>query len=208
MILKGFRFGMILQLALGPISLFILQVGLEWGTALSLQGVMGVTLVDGLYVLGAILGMGALIEKSPKGKLYLKYIGGTILILFGLSYILPIFSYQVMAESSLEPVSNQSIFIQAVIMTGGNPLTMVFWAGVFSTKMSEENMTRKSMYLFGCGAILSTLLCMTLIALLGGYLSLLVSRSLLVAMNVIVGLLLIVFGIKTIWRRKLPIADS
>ncbi len=199
MILKGFRFGMILQLAVGPISLFILQVALSSGLGRSLQGVVGVTLVDGLFVLGAILGLGNLIDRTTKIKVYMKYFGGCVVIIFGVSYVMSVFGHQLLPSIGPGYSFNESVFVRAVAMTSGNPLTLVFWAGVFSTKMVEEKMTRKHMYLFGIGAILSTFLCMTLIAVLGGYLSPFLDESLILVLNVFVGLILIAYGLKSIF---------
>ena len=48
MIAKGFRFGLLLQFALGPMTLLIFQIAVASGFAVAIQGVVGVTLVDGL----------------------------------------------------------------------------------------------------------------------------------------------------------------
>jgi len=51
MLIKGFRFGMILQIAVGPLCLFIFQTAVTSGFFTAMIGVMGVALVDALYIL-------------------------------------------------------------------------------------------------------------------------------------------------------------
>lgn len=198
MILRGFKFGMILQLAVGPISVFILQVALTKGLSQGLKGTIGVTLVDGLFIVAAIFGIGALIDESERIKSYLKYCGGIVLILFGISSILASFDINMLPSLSLSMNNSQSVFIKAAIMTAANPLTIVFWAGVFSSKMSEDGMTRTMMYLFGFGAVLSTLICLTFLAFIGSWLSVAVNPDIFIPVNFLIGLFLIGFGIKSI----------
>lgn len=202
MILRGFKFGMILQLAVGPISLYILQVALTAGVRQGLKGTVGVTLVDGLFIVAAILGIGSLLNKNTHVKKYLKYFGGMVLIVFGVSTILGVFDISFLprfsySKFSLLTSNASSVFIKAVIMTAANPLTIVFWAGVFSSKMAEDGMTKTMMYLFGLGAVLSTLICLTSLTLLGSLLSVAINEEILLWMNLAVGLLLVGFGIKS-----------
>ncbi|WP_409228747.1 LysE family transporter, partial [Gudongella sp. SC589] len=67
-IFSGFRFGMILQLAIGPISLLVLQTAITRGLSQAMLGVLGVTLVDAVFVIAAILGLGAVINKNKNAK--------------------------------------------------------------------------------------------------------------------------------------------
>ena len=72
MIVKGFRFGMILQLAIGPMCIFIFQTSIKYGFLQAEQGVIGTAIVDSLEILLAILGVGMILEKSKKAEFILK----------------------------------------------------------------------------------------------------------------------------------------
>ena len=61
---KGFRFGLILQAAVGPVSVFIFQTAASFGIVSAEAAVMGVTIADLICVLAAIWGVGTLLEKS------------------------------------------------------------------------------------------------------------------------------------------------
>ena len=64
MILKGFKFGMLLQFAVGPVCIFILQMASLRGFYMAEIGVLGVVLIDGIFIICAILGISSIIDKK------------------------------------------------------------------------------------------------------------------------------------------------
>ncbi|WP_010294988.1 LysE family translocator [Clostridium senegalense] len=196
MFLKGLKFGMLLQLAIGPVCIFILQMASLKGFYIAETGVLGVTIVDGLYIFAAILGIASIIEKR-KVKVGLKIFGAIILIIFGLSTVLGQFDINFIPSLSLQGAGNSnSVFLKSIILTASNPLTIVFWAGVFSTKIIEENMKRKDIYIFGIGALMATLSFLTLVAVVGTFTKVFLPAYVIQILNIIVGVLLIYFGVK------------
>jgi len=208
MIYKGFKFAILLQIAVGPVCIFLFQTAANNGLLLALSGVVGVALVDALFILLAIFGIGAIINKYSGAKKILTYFGTLILILFGLSIILETFGKPILPSFSLLSSENaSSVFLKTIILTLSNPLTILFWAGVFSTKITENNMDRKDMYLFGIGAILSTLFFLSLIAFIGSIATKFLSRNILDMLNIAVGLLLVFFGVRSVVKSKAIIAN-
>lgn len=202
MIWKGFRFGMFLQIAVGPICLFIFQTAATSGFMAAETGVLGVVVIDGLYILAAIFGIGRILQRYQKMKGIISYFGATVLMLFGLSNIvsgigvsfIPTLDFH--AEQTIEIV-----FVKTLVLTLSNPLTIIFWAGVLSTKLIEENLQQRDMYLFGLGAVLSTFLFLTIISILGTFLFLFLDPVVLKGLNIIVGIVLVAFGIRTAIKR-------
>ncbi|SES37446.1 LysE/ArgO family amino acid transporter [Psychrobacillus sp. OK032] len=198
MIWKGFRFGMFLQIAVGPICLFIFQTAATSGFVAAATGVLGVAIIDGLYILAAIIGIGKILNKYPKMKEVIRYFGAAVLVLFGLSNIVGVFGFSIIP--SLNFHSEQSveiIFVKTLVLTLSNPLTILFWAGVLSTKLVEENLQQRDMYSFGLGAVLSTLFFLMLISILGSFLLIFAEPVVLKGLNIIVGIVLVAFGIRT-----------
>lgn len=213
MLSKGFRFGMLLQIAIGPISIFIFQVAVSSGFLAALTASVAVTLTDGLFILAAIIGIGTLLEQNEKLKKFMMYGGGLVLLIFGINMIL------VAVGNMTDPVgagsevvqhreyigdNALSLGLQAFALTAANPLTVLFWVGVFSAKMSEDAMTKRQMYFFGLGAVLSTLICMSVIAGVGAVLKVFVGSSVMAVMNLLVGLVLVRFSVKVIFRDRVP----
>ena len=206
MILKGFRFGMILQFAVGPVCLFIFQTAVSSGVSIALLGVLGVSLVDAFFILAAIMGLGALLNKNEQAKTLIRTLGASILILFGLSTLLGVFGVSILPSLNLsggQTVDN--VFVKTMLLTLSNPLTILFWAGVFSSRVAEENMKRQNMYLFGAGAVLSTLLFLSAVALVGSFVNVFLSAFTLSLLNGAVGLVLIGFGSKTLYKIRLGV---
>lgn len=202
MIFKGFKFGMLLQLAIGPVCVFIFQLATLHGFFGAEAGVLGVVLIDGLYILAAILGIGAVIEKY-KIELGVKTFGAIVLFIFGLSTILGLFNINLIPSlNAFSAFHSSSYFLQTVVLTISNPLTIIFWAGVFSSKIAENSMNIKEVYSFGFGAVLSTLFFLSLIAVIGSFTKTFLSVTSMKALNLIVGMLLIYFSLKMVIKRN------
>lgn len=198
MLLKGFRFGMLLQLAVGPVCMFIFNTAALSGFSSAEGGVFGAAVADGLFILAAILGVGTLMQKE-KIKKYFKGFGAAVMCIFGLSIILGQIGINLPAVGALSKVADsKSSFLHVFALTASNPLTIVFWAGVFSSKISEERYTREQLCCFGTGAILSTLFFLSITAAAGSGLKAFLPSGAISVINVAVGAVLIYFGIKMI----------
>lgn len=202
MFFKGFRFGMLLQLAVGPVALFIFQMAALSGVQAAYTGVMGVVLVDGIFIVAAIMGIAAIIEKR-QAAFILKVFGALILIVFGLSTLLGIFGFSFIPSLNLaQSADTGTVFQRAVLITASSPLTILFWAGVFSAKVAEEKMARNEIYIFGIGALLSTIFFLSVVVIFGNFSGKFLPDFAILLMNAIVGLLLIFFGVKMFFKKE------
>jgi threonine/homoserine/homoserine lactone efflux protein len=201
MLFKGFKFGMLLQLAIGPVCIFIFQMASLKRFYIAETGVLGVALIDGFFIIVAILGIASIIDKKNI-RVFLKIFGATILFIFGFSTVLSQFDISFLPSLNMQNISNSNnVFTRAIILTTSNPLTIIFWSGVFSSKVAEENMKRKDVYLFGFGALTSTIFSLTLIALIGSFAKVFLPTNIVQALNIIVGLLLIYFSVRMILKK-------
>ena len=201
MIFKGFRFGMILQLAIGPVCMFIFQTSLTLGFFPALSGVLGVALTDGTEILLAIWGVGAILQHSPAAKAVSRWFGAGVLMLFGISSILGAFGISLLPGLGLSVGDSGSVFLRAVVLTLSNPLTIVFWAGVFAGRIAEGDLTDKDQKTFGFGCVLATLFFLSLVAGVGHVTHRMLPDLVIRILNVAVGLVLIGFGLRHLRRR-------
>ena len=198
---KGFRFGALLQIAVGPVCLFIFQTAASSGFLAAEAAVLAVTLADSLYVAAALLGIGTIIEKNSSAGRIFKYLGAAVITLFGISSILGAFGVNILPGiGGMAETSSESAFVNALLLTLSSPLTIVFWAGIFSAKAASGEMNRSQVSYFAFGAILSTLVFMSMTAAAGVFTGSFLPRSLITALNVSVGAVLVFFGIKTAFR--------
>lgn len=203
MIFKGFKFGLLLQMAIGPVCLFIINTAMGAGIIAAEAGVLGVTIVDSIFIALSILGVGAALKR--KGiKVFLNFIGSIIMIYFGLGVIMGSFGINIIpsffvSETSLK-LSNT--FFASIILTLSNPLTILFWTGVFATKIAGEEYGKSEVIKFGAGAALATVAFLGTVALILGLLHLFISEMFIKVLNLIVGVVLIGFGVKMAFRKE------
>ncbi|HWQ29569.1 MAG TPA: LysE family transporter [Negativicutes bacterium] len=189
MIFKGFKFGMMLQLAIGPVCMFIFSEGCNKGFWSAEAGVLAVTLVDAVFILLAVMGITSFINNE-KVKRVFKIAGALIVAYFGAMILISAFSI----PEVLGADSQGGSFYKGFVMTASNPMTILFWSGVFSAKIAEESMNKRQVQLFGIGAVISTFLFMTLVALAGSMTQEFISYSVIRVLNAAVGCVLIIFA--------------
>ena len=197
---SGLRFGMLLQIAIGPMCLMVFNTAKNAGFWVAMSLVLAVALVDAFYIALASIGVSKIMEKESVKKVF-KVVGALVLILFGLNIILGVFGVNLIPGLNLKPTSS-SVFLQGLVLTLSNPLTIAFWGSVLTTKIIEEEFGKKELLVFSCGLVSATLLFMTLVAILGTILSTFLSQSVASVLNVCVGALIVFFGLKMLLKKE------
>jgi threonine/homoserine/homoserine lactone efflux protein len=86
--------------------------------------------------------------------------------------------------------------LYGIVLTLTNPLTILFWAGVFGSLMSSADLAdRVNLVGFAVGCVLSTLLFLTAVSALGRYAAKVLHPVWMRRFNFVVGLFLIGFAI-------------
>lgn len=195
---KGFKFGLLLQAAIGPVSILIFQLANQGGFLQAFFGVLAVTLVDGLFILAAILGLASFLENRRIKRVFLL-LGGLIVAVFGVNTVLEVLGWGFLPTLTVHGNSQYyGAFVKGVIITAASPMTILFWAGVFAAKVAEEDWNRQAINLFGMGAVISTIVCQSLIAAIGSFTNRFLSSDLIDVLNILVGLVLIYFSLSLI----------
>jgi threonine/homoserine/homoserine lactone efflux protein len=201
-VLQGLKFGMLLQLAIGPVSLLIFKIAGNRGLVQAMSGTAAVVLVDSLFILLAILGIASFVGREKTRKLF-NYAGAAIIALFGLATILDIFGINLIpGVGTLSSMQGASSFVEAFVLTAANPLTILFWAGVFTSRITEGKLSGMDVYLFGLGCAFSTLLALTAVAAIGTVSGTFLPDWMIDLLNFIIGIVLIVFALRMIFSEK------
>lgn len=196
---NGLKFGMLLQLMVGPMCLMVFNTAKNVNFLVALSLILAITLVDAFYIILAGLGVSALLENKNVKSVF-KIIGSLVLVIFGLNIIFNVFNVKLIPGLNLKP-NTTNIFIQGLILTLSNPITIAFWGSVLTTKIIDDGLKKKELVLFSIGLISSTIIFLTFIALLGTVLSGFIPESVSNVLNIIVGLLIILFGIKSLIKK-------
>lgn len=200
MIFKGLRFGMLLQLAIGPVCFLVFRASAGYGFLAGWQAALAATLVDAVFVALSGAGVAALL-RGEKAKAAVRWVGCLVLVLFGVNIILSAFDIPLLPEIALFTASGGNFFVQGLVLTAANPLTIVFWSGMFTAQTMQYHWNRRQLFFFAAGCVLSTVLSLSAVAalgsVLGGFLPPIVIRM----MNIAVGAVLIGYGVKLLLQR-------
>lgn len=204
MVQKGFRFGMLLQLAIGPVCLFIFKTAAQQGFAAALPGVAAAALADTAQLLLALWGVGALMQKSPRAKKILAAGGSFIVFLFGLAFLLGAFQFSILPTISLPGPATGAVFKSTLLLVFSNPLSIVFWGGVFSARVASRHLGKKDLAFFAGGCVLSTLFFLTGVSLLGSLAGQFFPPAFIFALNLAVGAAMMALALQGLYRAFCP----
>ena len=192
-----------LQIAIGPVFLFILNTAVQRTLVDGLFAVVAVTLVDYLYITLAILGVGKLLERQ-RIKYVLGIVSSLVLVAFGVIMVVSIAETTVYDSPDALAASNYlSSFASAFLLTLSSPLTIVFWTSLFATKAIEKGYCKRELVPFGFAAGLATLTFLSLSVTLLSLVKASIPMGVIGVLNVVVGGLLILYGIVRLsktWR--------
>lgn len=202
MILKGLRFGMLLQLAVGPMCLMVFNTSTTYGFIYGLYLVLAIALIDTLYIVLSCVGVASILKRG-RVTAVIKLLGCFVLVLFGLNTISGVLYLSFLPKIELfSNSSSQSLFVQGLLLTASNPLTIIFWSGIFSAKMIENHWNRKQLFFFAVGCIMATVLFLTIVSLLGSIISDFLPQVVIQILNMVAGIFLIFFGVRLLCGDK------
>ncbi len=128
-----------------------------------------------------------------------RYIGG-VLVLFGLNTLLGAFGKSLLPGLSLQ-VDSASVFLQGLVLTLSNPITIVFWGSVLTGKIIEDDLKAGELRIFSLGLVSATLFFLSAVAGLGTVLSSFLPEAVSMGLNVLVGVLIVFFGVKMMVKK-------
>lgn len=198
---NGLATGLVLQLAIGPVFFFIINLALQKSVFDAIAGVFAVTLADYLYITLAILGIGKLLE-NVKIKRIFGITSSLVLIIFGIFIIKDVVASDHITSITTTTKNLFSSFLSVFTLTISSPLTIVLFTSVFATKAFEYGYTKNQLVIFGLGTGLATFVFMGTSVLVFSLIKESVPLLLIQVLNLVVGCLLIGYGglrfIKTI----------
>lgn len=198
--LSGFLTGLLLQIAIGPVFLFILHITLQKTVIDGFFAIIAATIVDYIFIALAVLGVGKLLEK-PKIQLGLGITSSVVLILFGIIMILTI------KQNNFDNISNAyfesnyiSSFLSTFLLTLSSPLTIVFWTGLFAARAIEKGYTQKQLCFFGIAAGFATFVFLGSSVTLLSIIKASIPTLFLTISNIAAGTLLTLYGMIRLFR--------
>jgi len=190
---NGLFVGLLIQLAIGPIFFFIINLALQKTLLDGLMGALAATVASFIYIALSAFGIGKLLE-SPKIKKVFGIVSAIVLIIFGVIVVEGAAGSGV-SETVVNTTSLFSSFASVFLLAISNPMSIVFFTGLFSTKAIENNYSKRELYFFGLGFGLSSLLFMSGSVLIFSSLKGTMPILFMQILNMIVGVLIVGYGI-------------
>jgi threonine/homoserine/homoserine lactone efflux protein len=162
--------------------------------------VIAVTVVDYLFIVMAILGVGKLLERERIKKA--MGIGSSIvLMIFGFMMLYGGLSSASAAVAPGEATGSLlSSFTKAFVLTASSPLTILFWTGIFTARSIEKGFNQKQLWVFGLAAGITTPFFLGSAVLVFTLLRNTISFSFAGWLNMGVGIILISYGLLRLFR--------
>ena len=191
----GFGFGMVFQMGIGPVSLAVMHKASSERWLAAWAMVWGVVLTDGFYIALAALGVAALVQ-IPVLRLALGVGGPMVLVWLGVrTWRAP--------SSEPAPISLkrglQASLAAGITVTLTNPLTVLFWSGVFGRLVLDGRFaTPAALAAFGLGCVASTLTALTVLSLLATQARRFISPPVRRWLNRLTGFILVIFACRMV----------
>jgi threonine/homoserine/homoserine lactone efflux protein len=185
---------MVLQIAVGPVCLWVLDVAVNSGFVRALSGVMAVGLADAVYMALAAAGVSAFLAGRGYRRLFAA-LSSAVVFLFGASMLLRSTLLYHGGAPSVSPAGGGA-FLQGLLLTASNPLTILFWSGVFGARISEREYRAGEVFAFSCGAVASTIVFLSGVALAGRAAHYILPQAAIRALNALAGCALILFAVR------------
>jgi threonine/homoserine/homoserine lactone efflux protein len=215
MFFHAFTIGLILSIMPGPVFFVLLEKSITKGIRSALAIDLGVLLSDVVYILLAVLFVEQINSLlSGDNKELFDRIGGLIFIGYGIVNLikktkihdgdreLEDVTEKYHLQESPDPKKNFGLLIaKGFLLNFANPLVIFYWLSVASVAKRESPSDSNLFLIFYLGIILLTYFAFDLIKISGAKkIRNLVTEKLLVALNRIIGVLFIAFGLFFIFR--------
>ncbi len=199
--IEGLKVGFMFQIIIGPICFYLFQVSITYGFIAGISGAIGVSLADLLFIVLAILGVDKILKKFPSFRRTSAFIGMIILILFGIYFIAQSIFYTAQSQHSIAPNQNVKIFIDTVILTLSNPITILYWSGSFSIIAAKYH-AKNELCALGFGAFITTPTFFVFWVAFSAFFGTFLSQEAIKILRFAIGIVLIIYGIRLYIKNK------
>jgi len=186
--------GLSLAAPIGPVNAAQLDRGIKYGFFHAWLVGVGAVLADGVYMLLVYLGLVSFIN-TPMIQTFLWLFGCFVLLYTGVESIVS--AGKINLHNSRKQESVYKAFFSGFIMSITNPLTILFWLGIYGSVLAKtaSTSTTSELMIYSAAIFCGLLLWdVTMATISSGFRRILTSR-LLIVISIISGLSLIGFGI-------------
>lgn len=198
-IVNGIGYGLLLAVLVGPVFFTLIQTSIERGFKSGVYVAVGIAFSDALCITITYLGISNVVS-DPAFRIYLSYVGGVILLCFGI-YYLAIKSRRpvIFSAEHIEERSPLRLMAKGFLINGFNPMVLFFWIATIGLASSHFGYTsRGSVIVFLCSIVGTVFITDIIKAKLSDKLRVMLTTRFMKIMNIVVGIVMFGFGLKLI----------
>jgi L-lysine exporter family protein LysE/ArgO len=186
--------GLTLAAPIGPVNAAQLDKGIKSGFLHAWLVGVGAVVADGVYMLVVYLGMVSFID-TPFIKTFLWLFGCFVLVYTGIESLMSAGKIQV--DNKRKDESAYKSFISGFIMSITNPLTILFWLGIYGSVLAKTaaEYGRTELIIYSGAIFIGLLLWDVTMAALSSSFRKFLTNGLLIFISAVSGLSLIGFGV-------------
>ena len=197
--IEGIRFGLVVQFIIGPMCLMVFHTSKDIGFLSTLPLIFIIALVDIFYITLSCMGVNQLL-KGKKSFQYFQVLGSVFIIIFGMNTICNVFSIAIIPGFNIS--SNiQNLLLKGLLLALSNPITIIYWGSVLTTKLLDDPMSKKELLSFCTGLVSATILFESFVALIGSTLGIFLPPVISHILNIGIGILIIYFGFRQLMNK-------
>ena len=201
--IEGIKFGMVLQFIIGPMCLLVFHTSKNYGFLFTIPLIFTIAFVDAFYITLACIGASKVLNNK-KFKRIFKVFGAIVLILFGLNTILNVFNINIIPGIKINPTT-KNIIVKGLLLALSNPITIMFWGSVLTTKIIEDKMKKKDLLIFCVGLVSATIIFQFCVAGVGSMIGRFVPNIISSIINVLIGILIMYYGYIRLHDKPKPV---
>ncbi len=194
--LEGYGIGLAMVVFLGPVFFTLLKSSLQYGFKGGISVALGIFTSDILCVMLCMYGAVSFF-KNPDNQFFLGIGGSIVLFALGLKYLLRPTLYNE-NEVSFKSHHYSAFFAKGFIVNFVNPFVFLVWIGVIGLARAKHESTA-DVVTFVSGALSGILTTDTLKVIFAHRLKALIKPKLLTNIYKVIGIVLIIFGIRMVW---------
>ncbi|TVP43639.1 MAG: LysE family translocator [Mongoliibacter sp.] len=198
-LLEGIGMGLVLSAMIGPVFFALITNSIENGFRHTVVLALGILFSDLIYVLITYFGV-SFFSQNPYFEIILGFVGGIILIAFGInSFFKKNLSRPNSGGLPLPKAGKTKGFFKGFSINGVNPFVLLFWISIAGLVSLKDKFGRADITLYYIG-ILGTVFSIDLLkAYVAKQLRAFITPRVMGLLNRVVGVLLVLFGLRLIY---------
>ncbi len=199
-LIEGMILGLTLSIMLGPALFSLIQTSIHRGLYRGIILAIGIFLSDLSLVWLCNLGA-AQVFGDNRNSILVGTIGGAILVAFGIvTYLRRVQLETDQLMDSIRKPGPMTYIVKGFLLNFANPFVWLFWVSVMVTVSASYGAGSFNVKLFFAGALLTVLITDFLKVVVAHQLKRYLKPRFIIAMNHVVGIMLVIFGVFLVIR--------